>query len=115
MSAQNIHYPTGNSNNSMGPPEAGDSAALDPTVILTRKEENYPEEAMLDIIAQIKKIPIPFNPQGIIYQLQEKLELYKRLEAIVAFKKGRLEAEIPQYGGAHRRRKTKRRYTRRYR
>ena len=102
MSAQPRAYPTGNSNN----------AAPDPRlIVLTADEENFPERAILAIIAQIEDLPIAANPQNTGH-LRTEVELYKRIEAIIAFKKIRLEASIQsieQAGGARKRRRTRRR------
>jgi hypothetical protein len=118
MSAYPRAYPTGNtnSNNSMGPPGAGAAPPPDPRdIVLTAEEENFPERAILAIIAQIQALPVAANPQNTGH-LHTEVELYKRIEAIVAFKKVRLQASIEsieQAGGARRRRrKTKRRHSR---
>lgn len=116
MSAYPRAYPTGNtnSNNSMGP--GAGAAPPDPrAIVLTAEEENKPEEAILAIIAKIQALPIAANPQNTGH-LHTEVELYKRIEAIVAFKKARLQASIDsieQAGGGRRRRKTKRRSIRR--
>ena len=120
MSAYPRAYPTGNTNsdNSMGPrPRAGAAAPPpDPrAIVLTPEEENFPERAIIAIIAQIQALPVAANPQNTGH-LHTEVELYKRIEAIVAFKKARLQASIytiEQAGGMRRRRrKTKRRHSR---
>jgi len=102
----------------MGPPAAGAAAPPPPdprAIVLTAEEENFPEKAILAIIAQIQALPMAANPQNTGH-LHTEVELYKRIEAIVAFKKARLQASIDsieQAGGARRRkRKTKRRHSR---
>lgn len=127
--SQRPNYPNGNSNsnNNRGPPAAKRSrvvtgagsappaaAIIDPReIVLTVEEKHDPANSILAIIAEIKKPAKALNPQN-QSKLYDDIEGYKRIEAIAAVERVRLEKDAypaNQYGGTRRRtRKTKRRY-----